>query len=158
VAASFSGDFSSNASNNTVSSTPAGASCARCRSKTKRSPEKPAQPLSTEDKQLLFGYSPDTLVPLETFENHPYVGTRGLQPRQPYFSCLRWFGKRHGTDPTTLERQVRGDLDWIAMKAMEKNPTRRYASASEFAGDVERHLHVSLHAALRVSALTKWSF
>jgi non-specific serine/threonine protein kinase/serine/threonine-protein kinase len=44
------------------------------------------------------------------------------------------------TDPPTLRRQLRGDLDWIVMKAIEKDRMRRYASASELAGDIERHL------------------
>lgn len=48
--------------------------------------------------------------------------------------------KRH-TDRTTLERQVRGDLDWITMKAMEKDRTRRYATASELADDIAHHLN-----------------
>ncbi len=45
-----------------------------------------------------------------------------------------------GTDPSTLGRQLRGDLDWIVMRALEKDRTRRYASATELALDVERHL------------------
>ncbi len=44
------------------------------------------------------------------------------------------------TDPKSLLRELRGDLDWIVMKAMAKDRTRRYASASELAADVERHL------------------
>jgi WD40 repeat protein len=36
---------------------------------------------------------------------------------------------------------VRGDLDWIVMKALEKDPARRYQTASAFAADVERYLH-----------------
>ena len=50
------------------------------------------------------------------------------------------FAKCRGTDFTSLRRQLRGDLDWIPMKAMEKNRTRRYATALELAADVERHL------------------
>ena len=48
--------------------------------------------------------------------------------------------RRGGIDRSALSRQLRGDLDWIAMKALEKNPQRRYASAGEFADDVRRHL------------------
>ena len=39
-----------------------------------------------------------------------------------------------------LARQVRGELDWIVMKALEKDRTRRYASANELAMDVQRYL------------------
>jgi len=38
-----------------------------------------------------------------------------------------------------LKGQVRGDLEWITTKAMEKDSTRRYASASELAADVEHY-------------------
>ena len=44
------------------------------------------------------------------------------------------------TDPGTLARELRGDLDWIVLKALEKDRTRRYQSASELASDVRRHL------------------
>jgi tetratricopeptide (TPR) repeat protein len=40
-----------------------------------------------------------------------------------------------------LRRELKGDLDWVVMKAMEKQRTRRYASASELAADVCRHLN-----------------
>ncbi|MCP3916431.1 MAG: serine/threonine protein kinase [bacterium] len=35
---------------------------------------------------------------------------------------------------------LRGDLDWIVMKALDKDPSRRYASADALAGDLRRHL------------------
>jgi eukaryotic-like serine/threonine-protein kinase len=44
------------------------------------------------------------------------------------------------TDAGGLRKQVRGDLDWITMTAMAKDRDRRYASASEFAADIARHL------------------
>jgi serine/threonine protein kinase/formylglycine-generating enzyme required for sulfatase activity len=46
----------------------------------------------------------------------------------------------HGTDERVLVRQLAGDLDWICMKALEKDPARRYASVSELAQDLRRHL------------------
>ncbi len=45
------------------------------------------------------------------------------------------------TLPEALARQIRGELDWITMRAMEKDRTRRYQSASEFAADITRYLH-----------------
>ncbi|MGC4070920.1 MAG: serine/threonine-protein kinase [Nibricoccus sp.] len=45
------------------------------------------------------------------------------------------------TDPARLVSSLRGDLDWIAMKAMEKDRTRRYETANGVAMDVHRHLH-----------------
>ncbi|MCG8407749.1 MAG: serine/threonine-protein kinase [Phycisphaerales bacterium] len=43
-------------------------------------------------------------------------------------------------DRKTMHRLLSGDLDWITMKAIDKDPARRYASASELAADIRRHL------------------
>ena len=45
------------------------------------------------------------------------------------------------TDPAQLISHLRGDLDWIAMKALEKDRARRYETANGLAMDVQRHLH-----------------
>lgn len=39
-----------------------------------------------------------------------------------------------------LRRQIRGELDWITLKAMEKDRTRRYGSVSELATDIQRYM------------------
>jgi serine/threonine protein kinase/tetratricopeptide (TPR) repeat protein len=44
------------------------------------------------------------------------------------------------TEPAQLARLVRGELDWIVMKALEKDRNRRYESASAFAMDIRRYL------------------
>lgn len=43
-------------------------------------------------------------------------------------------------EPPTLLRQIRGELDWITMRAIEKDRTRRYQAASELAADIQRYL------------------
>ena len=43
-------------------------------------------------------------------------------------------------DPAQLQRALTGDLDWIVMKALEKDRTRRYETANGFAVDINRHL------------------
>jgi serine/threonine protein kinase/Tfp pilus assembly protein PilF len=48
--------------------------------------------------------------------------------------------KRRDTEPAALCRLIRGDLDWIAMKALEKDRTRRYETANGLAMDVKRYL------------------
>lgn len=48
--------------------------------------------------------------------------------------------KHRRTELGSLARLLRGDLDWITMKALEKDRTRRYATAAEFAADVSRHM------------------
>jgi tetratricopeptide (TPR) repeat protein/serine/threonine protein kinase len=45
-----------------------------------------------------------------------------------------------GTEPAKLTKLVRGELDWIVMKALEKNRSRRYETANGFAMDVQRYL------------------
>jgi tetratricopeptide (TPR) repeat protein/tRNA A-37 threonylcarbamoyl transferase component Bud32 len=44
------------------------------------------------------------------------------------------------SDPRQLSRLFRGELDWIVMKALEKDRNRRYETASAFAADVQRYL------------------
>jgi non-specific serine/threonine protein kinase/serine/threonine-protein kinase len=44
------------------------------------------------------------------------------------------------TNPSGLAKQLRGDLDWITLKAMEKERGRRYGSPAELVADIERHL------------------
>jgi serine/threonine protein kinase len=46
---------------------------------------------------------------------------------------------REGT-PSDLKRRLRGDLDHILLKALEKDPRRRYRSADQMSADLERHL------------------
>jgi hypothetical protein len=47
--------------------------------------------------------------------------------------------QRH-TEPAQLTKLVRGELDWIVMKALEKDRSRRYETANSFARDIERYL------------------
>jgi serine/threonine protein kinase len=48
--------------------------------------------------------------------------------------------RQRDTTVTTLVKEITGDLDWIALKALEKTPYKRYPSASELAADVSRYL------------------
>ena len=43
-------------------------------------------------------------------------------------------------EPKKLGGLVRGELDWIVMKALEKDRNRRYETASALAADVQRYL------------------
>jgi serine/threonine protein kinase/tetratricopeptide (TPR) repeat protein len=47
---------------------------------------------------------------------------------------------RRKSDPRRLTQMVRGELDWIVMKALEKDRSRRYETASALAADVQRYL------------------
>ena len=46
---------------------------------------------------------------------------------------------RH-TEPRRLVSELRGDLDWITMRALEKDRTRRYQTANALSADIRRHL------------------
>lgn len=54
---------------------------------------------------------------------------------------LATIASQRRTGPRELARLVRGELDWIVMKALEKDRTRRYETAIGLARDVERYLH-----------------
>ena len=47
---------------------------------------------------------------------------------------------QRNTESSALVRRLQGDLDWIVIKSLEKDRTRRYASASDLAADIARHL------------------
>jgi serine/threonine protein kinase/Flp pilus assembly protein TadD len=53
---------------------------------------------------------------------------------------LRTLAANRGTEPAKLTKLVRGELDWIVMKALEKDRNRRYETANGFAMDVQRYL------------------
>src|SRR5262249_39774510 len=54
---------------------------------------------------------------------------------------LTLVAQRHGAEPSKFSRLVRGDLDWIVMKCLEKDRTRRYETANGLAADLKRHLN-----------------
>jgi serine/threonine protein kinase/thiol-disulfide isomerase/thioredoxin len=57
--------------------------------------------------------------------------------------------KHRSSTPELLRKTVRGDLDWIVMKALEKQRDRRYDTASELSADIDRHLN---HEPVRAAA------
>ena len=67
---------------------------------------------------------------------------------------------RRQSDPARLSRLVRGDLDWIVMRALEKDPARRYQTANHLANDIQRHLAnepIDARPPSRVDRFAKWS-
>jgi serine/threonine protein kinase/tetratricopeptide (TPR) repeat protein len=55
-------------------------------------------------------------------------------------AALTTTAHRRHTEPPRLIHSVRGDLDWIAMKCLEKDRARRYETANALAADIRRHL------------------
>jgi serine/threonine protein kinase/tetratricopeptide (TPR) repeat protein len=54
--------------------------------------------------------------------------------------ALPTLAARRQTEPAKLSRLVKGDLDWIVLKALEKDRNRRYETANGLSMDVQRHL------------------
>jgi len=66
--------------------------------------------------------------------------------------------RRRQVEAPKLIHQVRGDLDWIVMKCLEKDRTRRYETTNALASDIQRHLNdepVAAHAPSRLYRLQK---
>ena len=71
----------------------------------------------------------------ESEPDRPSTRLTTLSPEE-----LSEIAKRRRTDPPKLIHIIRGDLDWIIMKCLEKERARRYATCSSLAEDLERHL------------------
>ena len=61
-------------------------------------------------------------------------------PERPSTAATRLDARQPSADPRRLRRRLAGDLDTIVLKALSKEPPRRYASVDQFAEDVRRHL------------------
>lgn len=97
--------------------------------------------------ELLVGALPiEFNVPVETRTASIAQTIQEREPIRPS-SKVRGLGAMVGDaaqkrqeDPESLGRKLRDELDWITMKALEKDRSRRYASCSELAADVRRYL------------------
>src|SRR5262245_9523995 len=70
-------------------------------------------------------------------EEPPKPSTRLSESRE----LLQSISAQRQTEPAKLLKLVRGDLDWIVMKCLEKDRNRRYATATALADDIERCLN-----------------
>ncbi len=99
--------------------------------------------------QLLTGHTPidqETLGRVGLDEIRRLI--REVEPPRPSQRMktldgaeLTTAAKRRNTEPAKLPGALRGDLDWIVMKCLEKDRSRRYETASALALDLERHRH-----------------
>jgi serine/threonine protein kinase len=80
-----------------------------------------------------FGYTELLRTIREVVPERPStrVSTHGAQALE--------LALQRGASTVELRKRLHGDLDWIVMKALEKERERRYSTASEFAADVQRY-------------------
>ncbi|HSR52340.1 MAG TPA: serine/threonine-protein kinase [Acidobacteriota bacterium] len=78
-----------------------------------------------------------------------FVAKLASRQTEPPTPSARWrqlgdqqtqIAQRRRTDPWTLERQLKGDLDWIVMKALEADRDRRYETVDALSKDLNRYL------------------
>jgi serine/threonine protein kinase len=97
--------------------------------------------------ELLTGTTP---FDKKDFEEAAYEEVRRIirerEPAKPSTkistlgATLQSVSAQRRTDPQRLSRSVRGDLDWIVMKSLEKDRQRRYETASSLSADIHRFL------------------
>jgi serine/threonine protein kinase/tetratricopeptide (TPR) repeat protein len=89
------------------------------------------------DRETLRQAGFDEVLKRVREEEPPKPSTRlsGANDRIPSVAAQR------GTEPARLAKLVRGDIDWIVMKALDKDRTRRYETASALAQDIQRYLN-----------------
>ncbi|WP_088257488.1 serine/threonine-protein kinase [Fimbriiglobus ruber] len=96
--------------------------------------------------ELLTGSPPFTPMELEGARPSEVLrAVREIEPTRPSTrlstsAALPTIAADRRTEPKTLTALLRNELDWVVMKALEKDRGRRYATAAAFAADIRRHL------------------
>jgi serine/threonine protein kinase len=88
------------------------------------------------DKKRVSQAAYGELIRMIREEDPPKPSTRLSQST----ASLPAIAEQRKTEPARLSKMFRGDLDWITMKALEKDRMRRYETANAFAADVQRYL------------------
>jgi serine/threonine protein kinase/tetratricopeptide (TPR) repeat protein len=86
--------------------------------------------------ELLTGDLPWGRRPTSTDNDPPRPSSRISGDKQQQTTVAA----RRASQPRKLASQLRGDLDWIVLKALSRERARRYASALDLASDIHRHL------------------
>ncbi len=89
------------------------------------------------DKQRLRSAAWDEMLRIIREEEPPKPSTRLSDSKD----SLPSISAQRQTEPVKLTKLVRGDLDWIVMKALEKDRNRRYETVNGFAMDIQRYLN-----------------
>jgi hypothetical protein len=88
------------------------------------------------DKQRLRQAAYTEMVRMLKEEEPPRPSTRLSESKE----LLPNLAAQRRTEPAKLAKEVRGELDWIVMRALEKDRTRRYETPSGLGRDVQRYL------------------
>ena len=83
------------------------------------------------------GNSPAAVIK-QRMEHDPQRPSTQLTDTEP--ATRQEVAVRRGLEPAELPRRLRGDLDWIVMKAIAREPDERYPSAAELGDEIERYL------------------
>ncbi|MFO0903254.1 MAG: tetratricopeptide repeat protein [Pirellulales bacterium] len=89
------------------------------------------------DKQRLRSAAWDEMLRIIREEEPPKPSTRLTESKD----ALPAVCAQRQTEPAKLTKLVRGELDWIVMKALEKDRARRYETANGLANDIQRYLN-----------------
>src|SRR5512139_173941 len=89
------------------------------------------------DKQRLQSAAWDEMLRIIREEEPPKPSTRLSDSKD----SLPSVSAQRQTEPAKLTKLVRGELDWIVMKALEKDRSRRYETASGLSSDIQRYLN-----------------
>ncbi|WP_050023240.1 serine/threonine-protein kinase [Verrucomicrobium sp. BvORR034] len=91
--------------------------------------------------ELLTGCSPFPGRPTGLTDTLRWIReTEAVRPSQLALDPALGSSNSGQSDPARLSRLLRGDLDWIVLKALDKDRARRYETAAALAEDVQRHL------------------
>jgi serine/threonine protein kinase/tetratricopeptide (TPR) repeat protein len=93
------------------------------------------------DRETLKKVGYDEMRRIIREDEPPPPSARLSTMQQAHLSTV---AEKRGLEPHRLRQHLRGELDWIVMKALEKDRDRRYESASAFAADVQRYLNDEL--------------
>ena len=97
--------------------------------------------------ELLTGTTP---IEMETLQQNALMKVlqdiRETDPPRPSIrlsqsgEAVTGYSEQRKIEPGRLQQLLRGELDWIVMKSLEKDRTRRYETASSFVDDIQRYL------------------
>lgn len=105
------------------------------------------------DKRRLRSAAWDEILRIIREEEPPRPSTRLSESKD----SLPSVSARRRSEPASLTKLVRGELDWIVMKALEKDRVRRYETAIGLANDIQRYLKDEPVAACPPSATYRFT-